>query len=99
MQSISPNLDTEEITFIREHAFKSKENDREFVRCIGNNLVKEQNEVFELRMAFYTHYPDFSENLYINLKSMLSQQEIRTIRLIAFWMSNRIESKRISDVS
>lgn len=24
---------------------------------------------------------------------MLSQQEIRTIRLIAFWLSNRIESK------
>ena len=24
LQSISPNLDTEEITFIREHAFKSK---------------------------------------------------------------------------
>ena len=93
LQSISPNLDTEEITFIREHAFKSKEDDREFVRCIGNNLVKEQNEVFELWMAFYTHYPDFSENLYINLKSMLSQQEIRTIRLIAFWLSNRIESK------
>lgn len=93
LQSISPDLDIEDIDFIREHAFKSKEDDRKFVRCIGNNLVKEQNELFEMRMTFYTHYPDFSEDLYIDLESMLRQHEIRTIRLIAFWMSNRIESK------
>lgn len=93
LQSISPDLDIEDIDFIREHAFKSKEDDRRFIRCIGNNLVKEQNELFEMRMTFYTHYPDFSEDLYIDLESMLRQHEIRTIRLIAFWMSNRIESK------
>lgn len=93
LQSISSNFDIEDIAFIREHAFKNKEDDRKFVMCIGNNLGRELDEAFELRMVFYKNYPDFSEDLYIDLKSMLRQHEIRTIRLIAFWLSNRIESK------
>lgn len=93
LQSISPSLDIEDIAFISEHAFINKEDDREFVRCLGNNLVKEQNEIFELRMMFYRNYPDLSENLYIDLKSVLRQHEIRTVRLIAFWLENKMESK------
>ena len=93
LQSVSYNLDLEDIAFIRERAFKNKEDDREFIRCFGNDYARERDEMFELRMMFYQHYPDFSKNLYIDLKSMLSQYEIRTIRLIAFLLTSNIQSE------
>lgn len=93
LQSISPYLDVGDIAFIKEHAFKNKEDDRKFIRCFLNDFTKESDEMFELRMRFYQYYPDFSENLYIDKKTLISQCEIRTIRLIAFWLQNKIQSK------
>ncbi|MDE6055448.1 MAG: hypothetical protein K2G55_17215, partial [Lachnospiraceae bacterium] len=85
MQSISSNLDIDDVAFIRERIFKNKEDDSKFVRCFGNNIAQERDEIFELRKMLYNHYPDFSEDLYLDLKTMISQCEIRTIWLIAFW--------------
>lgn len=92
LQSISPYLDVEDIAFIREHAFKNEEDDRKFIRCFLNDFTKESDELFELRMRFYQYYPDFSENLFIDMGTMISQCEVRTIRLIAFWLENKIQS-------
>lgn len=93
LQSISQVMDIEEIVFIRKHAFKNLDDDRKFKRCFMYNFSKESDEMFELRMLFYKYYPGFSREIHIDLKSMMSQCETRTLRLIAFWLENNIQSK------
>ena len=55
--------------------------------------MKESDELFELRMLFYNKYPEWSQELYIDVKSMMKHCESRTIRLISFWLKNKITSK------
>lgn len=55
--------------------------------------MKESDELFELRMLFYNKYPELAQNLYIDVKAMIKHCESRTIRLIAFWLENKIKSK------
>lgn len=49
--------------------------------------------MFELRMMFYEHYPEYAKEVYIDVKSMMKQFETRTIRLISFWLQNKIKSQ------
>ena len=60
--SISPKLGNNEIEFIRNHAFEDSENDKEFMKCFLHDITEESDEMFELRMLFYEHYPEYAAN-------------------------------------
>lgn len=91
--SISHELENNEIKFIKNHAFENSENDKEFMQCFLHDITEESDEMFELRMLFYEHYPDFAANDYIDIESLMSNFEERTIRLLSFWLRNKINSK------
>lgn len=93
LQSISPNLEGEDISFIKKHAFKNKNDDEEFMRCFLHDITQESDEMFELRMLFYEYYPEYAKEVYIDIISMMKQFETRTIRLISFWLKNKIKSQ------
>ena len=91
--SISQDLDVEDVTFIKKHSFLNEEDDKKFSECFWHDVMKESDELFELRMLFYNKYPELAQNLYIDVKAMIKHCESRTIRLIAFWLENKIKSK------
>lgn len=92
LKSIAPNLD-DNISFIKKHAFCDKNDDEQFMRCFLHDITQESEEMFELRMMFYEHYPEYAKEVYIDVKSMMKQFEVRTIRLISFWLQNKIKSQ------
>ncbi len=63
------------------------------MRCFLHDITQESDEMFELRMLFYEHYPDYAKEVYINVISMMKQFETRTIRLISFWLKNKVKSQ------
>ena len=93
LQSITPDLDNGDISFIKKHAFSDRNDDEQFMRCFLHDIVEESAEMFELRMMFYEHYPEYAKEVYIDVKSMMKQFETRTIRLISFWLQNKIKSQ------
>lgn len=93
LKSISPDLDNEDIFFIKKHAFSDKNDDEQFMRCFLHDITQESEEMFELRMMFYEHYPEFAKEVYLNVRTMMNQFEKRTIRLISFWLQNKIKSQ------
>lgn len=93
LQSIAPDLDDEDISFIKKHAFHDKNDDEQFMRCFLHDITQESEEMFELRMLFYEHDPEYAKEVYINVKSMMEQFGTRTIRLISFWLQNKIKSQ------
>lgn len=93
LQSIAPNLDGEDIAFIRRYAFYSDSDDEEFMRCFFHELNLDSDELFELRMEFYERYPIFSGRVFMNAKTILKQHEKRIVRLISFWLKNKIHGR------
>lgn len=92
-KSIAPDLDGEDISFIKKHAFSDRNDDEQFMRCFLHDIMQESAEIFELRMMFYEHYPEYAKEVYIDVKSMIKQFETRTVRLISFWLQNKIKSQ------
>ena len=93
LESLSPDLSVEDIAFIKKKILKSKEDDKKFIRCFWRGITEESEEMFELRMLLYEHYPDFAQELFINVKAVMEQCERRAIKLISFWMKNKIKSQ------
>ena len=93
LTSIAPKLDVEDISFIKRHAFCDKKDDEQFMRCFLHDITQESDELFELRMMFYEHYPEYAKEVYINVETMMNQFKGRTIRLISFWLKNKIKSQ------
>lgn len=93
LASIAPELDDEDISFIERHAFNDKKDDEQFMQCFLHDINRESDKLFELRMMFYEHYPEYAKEVYIDVKTMMNQFEGRTIRLISFWMKNKIKSQ------
>ncbi|MCI9082763.1 MAG: hypothetical protein HFI70_10795 [Lachnospiraceae bacterium] len=93
LQSLSSDLSVEDIAFIKKKIFISKEDDKKFIRCFWRDITEESEEMFELRMLLYEHYPDFAQELFINVKAVMEQCERRAIKLISFWMKNKIKSQ------
>lgn len=91
-RSISPNLDIQDIEFIKRHSFIDEEDDKQFSGCFLHDITQESDALFELRMLFYDKYPIWAQELYIDIKSMMKYCESRTIRLISFWLRNKITS-------
>jgi hypothetical protein len=90
--SMSPNYDADDIAFIEKYAFNSQEDDNKLSKCFMNDINQDTDELFELRMKFYNRYPQMAD-MYLDFKSMLKNCEIRTIRLLAFLLENKIKSK------
>lgn len=90
--NMSPNYDTDDIAFIEKYAFNSKEDDNKLSKCFMYDINHDSEELFELRMKFYNRYPQMAE-MYLDFKLMLKNCEIRTIRLLAFLLENKINSK------
>lgn len=93
--SMSPNYENEDILFIEKYAFHSQEDDNKLSRCFLHDINQDTDELFELRMKFYSSYPQMA-NIYLDFKSMLKNCEIRTIRLLAFLLENKIKCKEKS---
>ncbi len=93
LQSLSPDLPMEDIMFIKKYILKSEEDDKKFIRCFWRGITEEREEMFELRMLLYEHYPDLAQELFIDVKSVMEQCEMRAIKLISFWMKNKIKSQ------
>jgi len=91
--SISPNYDIDDVAFLERHAFSSSEDDMSISRCFFYDINQDNDEMFELRMKFYQHYPEMAERAHIDLKSMLKLSEMRSIKLLSLWLDNKIKSK------
>lgn len=93
LESIYPEWNRRCIELIRKYSFENEEDDKNFMNCFLHNVMQESDEVFELRMQFYNKYPSWAQDLYIDVKSMMQHCEARTIRLIAFWLNNKIKAQ------
>lgn len=93
LQSLSPDLSMEDIIFIKKYILKSEEDDKRFFRCFWRGITEESEDMFELRMLLYEHYPDLAQELFIDIKSVMEQCEMRAIKLISFWMKHKIKSQ------
>ena len=90
--SMSPDYEIEDIAFIEKYAFHSQKDDIKLSRCFLHDINQDTDELFELRMKFYNRYPQMAD-VYLDFKSMLKNCEIRTIRLLAFLLENKIKGK------
>ena len=93
LQSLSPDLSAEDILFIKKYLLRNEEDDRKFIGCFWRGIAEDSEEMFELRMLLYEHYPDLAQELFIDVKSVMEQYEMRAIRLISFWMKQKIKSQ------
>lgn len=89
LESISPKYSVEDILFIFQYSFKSESDDNRFLRCFPYDLNEDTDELFELRMMFYNKYPEKAE-AYINVKNMMKNTEMRSIRMLAFLLENKL---------
>lgn len=90
--SIRPEYEIKDVLLIEKHAFLSEKDDNKFSRCFLHDINQDTDEMFELRMKFYHKYPQMAD-AYLDFKSMLKNCEMRTIRLFAFLLENKIKSK------
>ncbi|ANU09414.1 hypothetical protein BBH88_03360 [Planococcus antarcticus DSM 14505] len=90
--SMSPNFETDDIDFIKKYLFNSQEDDNKLSKFFMYDINQDTDELFELRMKFYNRSPQMAD-MYLDLKSMLKKCEIRSIRLLAFLLENKIKSK------
>lgn len=90
--SIKPNYSKEIVQFIRNLMFKNKDDDKKLSRCFDIDINNDTDEIFALRMEYYDVYPEFSYE-YINFKAMLQKCEMRTIRLLHFWINSEKNQK------
>ncbi|WP_214809044.1 hypothetical protein [Exiguobacterium sp. s144] len=90
--SMSPNYETDDINFIEKYLFNSREDDNKLLKFFMYDINQDTDELFELRMKFYNQFPEMADT-YLDLKSMLKKCEIRSIRLLAFLLENKIKSK------
>lgn len=90
--SMSPNYETDDIDFIEKYLFNSREDDNKLSKFFMYDINQDTDDLFELRMKFYNRSPQMAD-MYLDLKSMLKKCEIKSIRLLAFLLENKIKSK------
>lgn len=87
--SISSKFEIKDVAFIEKYAFQSKEDDNNFSRCFFHDINQDIDEMFELRMKFYHRYPQMADT-YLDFKKMIKNCEMRTIRVFAFLLENKL---------
>ncbi|ENK0837897.1 ATP-binding protein [Clostridium botulinum] len=88
--NLCPQYSNNELAFIKKYAFISKEDDEILFRCFSHNIQEDNDEMFELRMEFYRHYPNWTDS-YINFKEAFQQCELRTISFIRFLLDYKLK--------
>ena len=92
LQSVAPDLEKEDLFFIKRHAFKDKSDDQKFVRCFFRGIERDSDEMFELRMEFYEHYPEYAKEIHISLKKIEGRLIRRMVKIISFWLRNKTKN-------
>ncbi|WP_248929839.1 hypothetical protein [Paenibacillus hamazuiensis] len=87
--SISSKFEIKDVAFIEKYALQSQEDDNNFSRCFLHDINQDTDEMFELRMKFYHLYPQMADN-YLDFKEMLKKCEMRTMRVFAFLLENKL---------
>jgi len=88
--SMSPKYELKDLVFIEKYAFQFQEGDNNFWRCFSHDISQDTDEMFELRMKFYHHYPQMADN-YLDFKTMLENCEMRTMVVFAFLLKNKLK--------
>ena len=88
--SIANSLDNEHLTIIKKFIFQDEEMLDEWSRCFSWRIAEDSDELFDLRMQFYERYPRYLER-YIVVKDMFKECEIRTIKLLALMLKEKIK--------
>ncbi|MDO5519780.1 MAG: hypothetical protein Q4G58_04730 [bacterium] len=83
--SISHDLSEDCVELIKRYSFISEEDDKKWSRCFGWKINEDSETLFELRMQYYDHYPELL-NQYLNIKDMMMECELRTIRVLALML-------------
>ncbi len=95
LMSMRPHYDADDIAFIRKYAFKSQEDDEEFSKCFIHDIDLDTDELFELRLDFYSRYPQMT-NIYLDFNSLLKKCEIRVMRILTLLLENKAKNKENS---
>lgn len=90
--SIKDRYCVEDVNFIEKYLFNSEEDDKKICRCLNYDINDDIDEMFELRMQLYNKYPELSDE-YIDFKKILQNNELRAIRLVKFWLDNKVNTK------
>ncbi|GIO56909.1 hypothetical protein [Paenibacillus cineris] len=90
MISMAPKFDSIDVAFIERYAFQSQEDDNKFARCFLHDINQDTDAMFELRMKFYHKYPQMADS-YLDFRAMLRNCEMRTIRVFAFLLDNKLK--------
>lgn len=93
LKSVSQDLDTEDIAFIKKHSFMNEEDDKKFMDCFSFDFSRESDEMFELRMLFYNRYPAWSLMKHLDFNVGMKYCKTRMIKIISFWLKNKIALK------
>lgn len=93
LRSVGEELKENEVDFILKRAFISKDDDEAFMKCFLFAVDKETDEMFELRLQFYHHYPERVEGFYLNISEIIKVNEARAIRLLKLMLQDNIHSK------
>jgi hypothetical protein len=91
LSSVSIYLNANDIILVEKYIFVDDDLSNEWVRCFSRMIYEESDELFELRLRFYQKYPKYiSYN--IDIKDMLQKCEIRTIRVLALMLKEKIRN-------
>ena len=90
MVNLCPQYSNNAIEFIKKYAFISKEDDERLSKCFSFNIEVDTDEMFELRMEFYQHYPEMSGS-FINFKEMIQNCELRAISVFEFLLNHKVK--------
>lgn len=88
ISNLSPQYSHEFINFIKKYTLKNKEDDQLLSRCFKSDINQDTDELFELRIKFYEHYPEMTD-IYVNFREMLKKCELRAITIIGLLLSQK----------
>lgn len=91
LSSMSPKYEKMDADFIEKHSFLSREVDFKFANCFLDDISQDIEEMFELRLKFYKHYPELFDT-HLDIKTMIEKCEIRLIRVIVFILESKNNS-------
>lgn len=89
--SIALFLDNKHLQIIKKYIFQDEEMLDEWNRCFSWKIAEDSDELFELRMQFYEKYPKYLDSFLIIVKGLFKESEIRTIRLLALMLKEKIK--------
>ncbi|WP_143709813.1 hypothetical protein [Paraclostridium bifermentans] len=93
--SVRSNYTEKEIQFIRNYLLNSKEYANKLSRCFSFDIHEDTDNVFELRIEFYSKYPEFLGS-YMDFKELFKSCELRSVKILELMLKNSLSVKTIS---